>query len=170
MQTTLRIFGVAVVASLLWTSPTSAATQRASAHKTTKKFRVSYIGTASWYGQQHQGRKMANGQKFDRRKLTAASWYFPLGTSIRVVNVKNGQSVVVTITDRGPNLRLHRILDLSEAAATDLGYVGQGLTPVFLSPVVLCKTESAAFDSQLVEPVSDRASLKDNTSALSARM
>jgi len=113
---------------------------------------------------------MANGQKFDRRKLTAASWYFPLGTSLRVVNVKNGQSVVVTITDRGPNLRLHRILDLSEEAATDLDYVGQGLTPVYLCPVFPFKTESAGFDSQLIEPGSDRSSLKDNTSALSAKM
>ena len=84
MQTKLRILGVAVVASLLWISPTSAATQRASAQKPAKKFRVSYIGTASWYGQQHQGRKMANGKRFDRRKLTAASWYFPLGTPLRV--------------------------------------------------------------------------------------
>ena len=154
MQTKLRILGVAVVASLLWISPTSAATQRASAQKPAKKFRVSYIGTASWYGQQHQGRKMANGKRFDRRKLTAASWYFPLGTPLRVVNVKNGQSVVVTVTDRGPNLRLHRILDLSEAAAAHLDYVGKGLTPVFISPVVSVDTGSARFDSQLVDPAS----------------
>jgi rare lipoprotein A len=113
MQTKLRALGLVVVASLLWTSPTSAATRRATVQKVSKKFKVHYIGTASWYGKRHQGRKMANGQRFDRRKLTAASWYFPLGTPIRVLNVRNGQSVMVTITDRGPNLRLHRILDLS---------------------------------------------------------
>jgi len=116
-----------------------------------KKFKIQYLGTASWYGEQHQGRKMANGQRFDRHKLTAASWYFPLGTVIRVVNVKNGESVVVTITDRGPNLRLNRILDLSEAAAERLGYVGQGLTPVFLYPVSSFETQAAGFDSGLIE-------------------
>jgi rare lipoprotein A len=72
-----------------------------------------------------------------------------------VVNVKNGESVVVTITDRGPNLRLHRILDLSEAAAERLDYVGQGLTPVFLYPVGSFETKAASFDSGLIEaPVS----------------
>jgi rare lipoprotein A len=95
---------------------------------------------------------MANGKRFDRHKLTAASWYFPLGTTIRVVNVKNGESVVVTITDRGPNLRLNRILDLSEAAAERLDYVGEGLTSVFLIPVVPINTQPAALNYLLVEP------------------
>ena len=95
---------------------------------------------------------MANGKRFDFHKLTAASWYFPLGTTIRVVNLKNGESVVVTITDRGPNLRLNRIVDLSEAAAERLNYVGQGLTSVFLYPVVSIDTQPAALDSHLVEP------------------
>ena len=94
---------------------------------------------------------MANGRPFDRHKLTAASWYFPLGTTIRVVNVENGESVVVTITDRGPNLRLHRILDLSEAAADRLGYVGKGLAPVFLYPLPSFQTSAARFDSGLIQ-------------------
>ena len=168
MQTELRILAFVVVASLLWTFSTSAATQRAMAQKVTNRFKVSYIGTASWYGKKHQGRKMANGQRFDCRKLTAASWYFPLGTPVRVVNVENGQSVVVTITDRGPNLRLHRILDLSEAAAADLDYVGQGLTKVFLHPVVSIETASAGFDSQLIEPSSDKDPAEYEARALKA--
>src|SRR5713101_2240348 len=127
MQTKLRLVVFAVVASLLWISPTSAVSQRAKVQGQAKKLKTQYIGTASWYGADRQGRKMANGQRFDRHKFTAASWYFPLGTTIRVVNVKNGESVEVTITDRGSNLRLHRILDLSEAAAERLGYVEQGL-------------------------------------------
>src|SRR5580704_9316556 len=108
MQTKLRIGSLIFVASLLWTSPMSAAPLKAKAHSPTQSPKIRYTGIASWYGQQRQGRKMANGQRFDRRKMTAASWYFPLGTVIRVVNVKNGESVVVTVTDRGPNLRLHR--------------------------------------------------------------
>jgi rare lipoprotein A len=156
MQTKLR-FGLPLfVASLLWTSPTSAATLKADKHKPVSP-KVRYLGTASWYGKQHQGRKMADGQKFDRMKLTAASWYFPLGTAVRVVNVSNGESVVVTITDRGPNLRLHRILDLSEAAAQQLGYVEKGLASVFLYPMVSLSTEAAKLESQLVMGASGSA-------------
>jgi rare lipoprotein A len=151
MQTKLRVIVFVVVASLLWLTPISAVSQGAKLQSKAKKLKTQYIGTASWYGEKHQGRKMANGQRFDRHKLTAASWYFPLGTTIRVVNVKNGESVVVTITDRGPNLRLHRILDLSEAAAGRLGYVEQGLTPVFLYPVAPFETRAAGFDSGLIE-------------------
>ncbi len=155
MQTRLRIIGLVVVASLLWTSPTSAETHRAKKQNRANKVKVQYLGTASWYGKQHQGRKMANGKRFDLHKLTAASWYFPLGTQIRVVNVKNGQSIIVTITDRGPNLRLHRVLDLSRAAAEHLGYVGQGLAPVFLYPVTTFETTSAEFDAQPFSPQTD---------------
>jgi len=152
MQAKLRIFGLLVVANVMWIPPTSAATTNAKPQKTAKKLKVCYLGTASWYGEQHQGRKMANGKRFDRHNLTAASWYFPLGTTVRVVNLKNGESVIVTITDRGPNLRLHRILDLSEAAAQRLDYVGQGLTSVFLSPVTPIETMPAQLHSQLAEP------------------
>ena len=149
MQTKLRVIVLAVVASLLWLTPTFAVSQGAKVQGKAKKLKTQYTGMASWYGADRQGKKMANGKPFDRHKLTAASWYFPLGTKIRVVNVKNGESVVVTITDRGPNLRLHRILDLSEAAAERLGYVGQGLAPVFLYPVASFDTTAAGFDSGL---------------------
>jgi rare lipoprotein A len=151
MQTKLRDIGLVVVASLLWITPVFAGSQGPKVQGKPKKLKTQYIGTASWYGEQRQGRKMANGQRFDCNKLTAASWYFPLGTTIRVVSVKNGESVIVTITDRGPNLRLHRILDLSEAAAERLGYVGQGLTPVFVYPVASFETKASGFDSGLIE-------------------
>ena len=152
MQTKIRIFGLLVVANVLWTPVTSAAPMTSKSLKAVKTLKLRYVGTASWYGVQHQGLKMANGKRFDRHKLTAASWYFPLGTTIRVVNLRNGESVVVTITDRGPNLRLNRILDLSEAAADRLDYVGQGLTSVFLYPVVSINTQPAALNSHLVAP------------------
>lgn len=158
MQTKLRVLGLVVVASLLWITPMSAVSQRAKVEVKGKKMKVQYIGLASWYGSQHQGRKMANGQRFDRHKYTAASWYFPLGTVIRVENLKNGESVEVTITDRGPNLRLHRVLDLSEAAADLLGYVDDGLTPVFLYPVSSFDTTAASFGTtELTENVTQAA-------------
>src|ERR1700686_3332679 len=152
MQTKLRVIGLVVVASLLWITPIFAGSQGAKVQSKAKKLKTQYIGLASWYGEQRQGRKMANGQRFDCHKLTAASWYFPLGTTIRVVNVKNGESVVVTITDRGPGQHLHRLIDLSEAAAERLDYVGQGLTPVFLSPVVSVETQPASLDAPLAAP------------------
>src|SRR5882762_11956693 len=151
MQTKLRIFGLLVVANVLWTPVTSAAPMRSKSLTAVKTLKLRYVGTASWYGKQHQGLKMANGKRFDRHKLTAASWYFPLGTMIRVVNIRNGESVVVTITDRGPNLRLNRIIDLSEAAAERLDYVGKGLTPVFIYPMPPIDTKAAGFDSGLIE-------------------
>ena len=153
MQTTRQeALWLAVVASLLWIIPTQAATRGATGQKIKSHPKVHYIGTASWYGIQHQGRKMANGKRFDRHKLTAASWYYPLGTMVRVVNVSNGKSVIVTVTDRGPNLRLNRIIDLSEAAAGRLEYVGEGLTQVFIYPVPPVDTQSASFDTGLTEP------------------
>jgi rare lipoprotein A len=114
-----------------------------------------YVGVASWYGKQNQGRKMANGQPFDRRKMTAAAWNIPLGTMVRVVNLKNGNSVNVTVTDRGPHPRLSRAIDLSEAAAIKLDYIDTGLTSVFIIPFPKAQFESAAITARLVDPAAD---------------
>ena len=151
MQTKLRTAAIVFAASLLSASMISAASL-ARGLKSTTSTKSHFVGIASWYGQQHQGRKMANGKRFDRRKLTAASWYVPLGTVIRVVNLENGKSVTVTVTDRGPNFRLHRILDLSEAAARQLDYLGKGLTPVLVSPILSYEPEHANLDSALIQP------------------
>src|SRR3954463_8258129 len=90
------------------------------------------VGAASWYGEAHRGKLMANGKKFDPDKLTAASWFYPLGTRVRVT-IRSPEfevrSVMVTITDRGPAKRLveqGRVIDLGRAAfqriaAPDLG-------------------------------------------------
>ena len=151
MQAKLRNVGLFFVAWLLWLSPTFAMTGKPPEHQV-KRPGTRFVGVASWYGIHHQGRKMANGQKFDCNRLTAASWSLPLGTEIRVVNLENGKSVVVTISDRGPNQRLHRILDLSRAAAEQLNYVDRGLTPVFFSPVTYFEMQEAESDSRLIEP------------------
>ena len=73
-----------------------------------------------------------------------------------MVNLSNGNGVTVTVTDRGPNLRLNRVVDLSEAAAEQLGYLDRGLTRVFVTPTVLVSPEHAEFDVQLVEPFSEK--------------
>ena len=77
-------------------------------------------GRASWYGAAFAGKPMANGQPFDPQGFTCASWDYPLGTRLWVRNKANGKTVEVTVTDRGPAKRLHRILDLSEAAFSAL--------------------------------------------------
>ncbi len=156
MQTQLRMAVIIFAASLPGVSLTSAASHPApSQTKSLTKARPASprsIGMASWYGERHQGRKMANGQNFDFHQLTAASWTLPLGAKIRVVNLENGKSVVVTVSDRGPNQRLHRILDLSKAAAEQLNYVDRGVTPVFFSPATYLEMQEAECDSSLVEP------------------
>ena len=149
-ETKLRMTVLFFAASLLSASTVSAAS-RPKGHSGGAKSH--FVGVASWYGEQHQGLKMANGKRFDRRKLTAASWYVPLGTVLRVVNLENGRSVTVTVTDRGPNLRLNRILDLSEAAAKKLNYIEKGLTPVFVSPLLSYQQQDARLRPHLlVEP------------------
>jgi rare lipoprotein A (peptidoglycan hydrolase) len=91
-------------------------------------------GIASWYGQHWQGRETASGARFNWRKLTAAHRTLPLNTPVRVTNRENGRSVIVLINDRGPYID-GRVIDLSLAAAKQLGMVRQGLVPVCIELV-----------------------------------
>lgn len=93
------------------------------------------IGVASYYGEEQQGQLMANGRPFDYHLMTAASYDYPLGTRLKVTNLKNGKSVKVTITDRGPNHRLHRLIDLSMSSANRIGYVHDGLASVVVKVI-----------------------------------
>jgi rare lipoprotein A len=86
---------------------------------------------ASWYGEEHRGDLMANGRRFNPDKLTAASWFYALGT--KVVVTSDSRSVVVEITDRGPAKRLvqtGRTIDLTRAAFTKLASPTLGLIDV----------------------------------------
>jgi len=152
MQTKLRTGFLLFVASLLWASQAFAASYGKPASRPAHQSKIHFVGVASWYGLQHQGRKMANGQRFDRKKLTAACWDLPLGTVVRVTNLENGHSVVVTITDRGPNHRLKRAIDLSEAAADRLDYVHKGLTRVYFAPISPIEQEEAVLSAELIAP------------------
>lgn len=86
-------------------------------------------GVASWYGPGFHGRRTASGERFNQNRLTAAHKKLPLGTRVTVVNLRNGKSVEVEINDRGPHVR-GRILDLSRAAAEQLGMKKTGVAPV----------------------------------------
>ncbi len=89
-------------------------------------------GTASYYGSRWNGRRTSSGAIFDQREMTAAHPWLPFGTRVRVTLAETGRSVIVVITDRLPSRR--RIVDLSVAAARELGIIRQGVALVTLSP------------------------------------
>lgn len=93
-------------------------------------------GLASWYGGSDgfEGKPTASGEIYDSSKLTAAHRQLPLGTVVDVTNLDNGQTVRVRINDRGPFIK-GRIVDLSRAAAREIGLIGSGIAPVRLTVV-----------------------------------
>ncbi|MEW6256823.1 MAG: septal ring lytic transglycosylase RlpA family protein [Pseudomonadota bacterium] len=88
-------------------------------------------GTASYYW---QGKGTASGERFNPNAMTAAHRTLPFGTKVKVTNLRNGRSVVVRINDRGPFIR-SRVIDVSRAAAGELGFTGRGLTQVRVAVV-----------------------------------
>lgn len=85
-------------------------------------------GTASYYSKFEVGRKTASGERYNPSLMTAASRSFPLGTIIKVINMRNGKSVILRVNDRGPYTRSRsRILDVSEKAARYLGMMHSGV-------------------------------------------
>jgi len=95
------------------------------------------VGLASWYGTESQG-TTASGELYDMNKLTAAHRTLPLGSKIRVTNLKNHRSLVLRVNDRGPNV-LGRLLDVSKAAAQYLGFIGSGMATVRVTLVAYPK-------------------------------
>lgn len=96
----------------------------ASAHQST-------VGTASFYAERFHGRKTASGERYNMHDLTAATVHsrYPLGTILRVTNLRNDRAVEVRVNDRGP-LPRGRVLDLSKRAAMELGFLRSGLARV----------------------------------------
>src|SRR3982750_864772 len=92
------------------------------------------VGTASWYGSDFMGRATASGEPYDMYDLTAAHPTLPLGSWVRVTNLRNGRAVVVRINDRGPVVP-GRIIDLSYNTARVLHFESQGLQRVRLDVV-----------------------------------
>jgi len=118
-QTVLFLFLSALIAGCSGTPPKSPA------HKSAK--RVS--GLASYYADRYHGRTTANGERFDQNAMTAAHRTLPFGTKVKVINAKNGQSVIVRINDRGPFVK-GRIIDLSRSAFARIGSTASGVMPV----------------------------------------
>ncbi len=86
-------------------------------------------GIASWYGRGFHGRPTASGTRFNERAMTAAHTTLPFGTRVRVTNLENGRSALLTINDRGPFVG-GRIIDVSRGAAARLGFERRGLARV----------------------------------------
>jgi rare lipoprotein A len=87
------------------------------------------VGTASWYGADFHGLPTANGEVFDKDRISAAHPTLPLPSLVRVTNLENGRSLDLRVNDRGPFIG-DRLIDLSEAAARELGFEEQGLAKV----------------------------------------
>lgn len=94
-----------------------------------KKNTKTLFGQASFYSKKFEGRKTASGQIFNHKKFTAACNTLPLGTFIKVTNLRNGKTVVVQINDR-LHSKTKRLIDLTMAGAKRLNFVASGLTRV----------------------------------------
>ena len=90
-------------------------------------------GTASYYAKRYQNRRTNSGQRYNAAKLTAAHPTLPHGTRVRVINLANSKEVIVTINDRC-RPRAKPFIDLSRAAAKQLGFLGKGITRVRIIP------------------------------------
>ena len=107
-------------------------------------------GIASWYGHPYHGRRAANGEIYDMEKMTAAHRTLPFETWVRVLNLSNNRAVDVRIQDRGPFVG-GRIIDLSRAAARDIGLLGPGITRVRLTVIAPPRMPAAQVELYAVQ-------------------
>ncbi|MGH9430696.1 MAG: septal ring lytic transglycosylase RlpA family protein [Terriglobia bacterium] len=102
------------------------------------KRRQTQRGLASWYGMECQGNSTASGESYNMNGLTAAHPTLPLGTKVRVTNLRNKRSIILRINDRGPYFG-GRLLDVSKAAAIRLGFLSYGKARVTIDVVSMPK-------------------------------
>jgi rare lipoprotein A len=123
----MKLITTCLIAIAMCVSPLCAANRTEGNHRR-HIIHVQY-GIASWYGDRSQGHLMACGVPFNKYALVAAHRTLPLGTKVKVINLRNGRWVVLRIRDRGPWIA-GRIIDVSKAAAKRLGFTERGLAPV----------------------------------------
>ena len=112
-------------------APNRTAQSKPEVRKQAGKPKPYQIGTASWYGEYFDGKPTASGEPYDMYDMTAAHLTLPLGTYVKVTNLKNGRTVVVRVNDRGPYIE-GRTIDLSYGAAQALEFTEKGLQRVRL--------------------------------------
>jgi rare lipoprotein A len=125
-------------------APTSSIQVQPVVRKQVGKTKPYQVGTASWYGSNFEGKETASGEKYNMYDMTAAHLTLPMGSYVRVTNLRNGKAVVVRVNDRGPIVP-GRIIDLSYGAAQALQMRAHGLQRVRLD---LVNTTSVARASQ----------------------
>ena len=92
---------------------------------------TAYADVASWYGGgERLNEYTASGRKFNPTEMGCASWHYPLKSRIRVTNVANGKSIIVTVYDKGPSKRLGRKIDLYREAFKEIADLDDGLINV----------------------------------------
>jgi rare lipoprotein A len=106
-----------------------------------------WVGNASWYGSDFDGKKTANGEKFDSESLTAAHPNLPFGSWVKVVNPRNGKFEFVRINDRGP-YQEGREIDVSYRVARKIGLIHSGVSQVRLELMQLPPKRNRTDESQ----------------------
>jgi len=115
-------------------APSSSVQTKSEVGKQAGKAKPYQVGTASWYGENFHGKPTASGELYDMYDMTAAHLTLPMGSFVRVTNLRNGRSVVVRVNDRGPIVP-GRIIDVSYGAAQALQFRARGLQRVRLDLV-----------------------------------
>ena len=112
-------------------------------------------GLASWYGKQFHGNRTASGEIYDMFAMTAAHPTLPLPSYVRVTGVRSRQSIIVRVNDRGP-FKLDRVIDLSYAAASRLGFVAAGTGQVEIERITNAQIASGDWrNERLPAPLPD---------------
>lgn len=134
MNMTRKYKSVALAIAGVITLPSCASTSTASSSNTADTWKIASTqhGQASWYSvKTNGGTRTASGEHLTNSAATAAHKTLPLGSKVRVVNMNNGKSEIVTITDRGPYVR-GRVIDVTVGVAERLGFMARGVTSVKL--------------------------------------
>src|ERR1700751_3875133 len=130
-------------------SPTHLRPAQATKSKPTNRSKPYQVGTASWYGSYFQGMETASGEPYNMYDMTAAHPSLPLGTFVKVTNLRNGKVGIVRVKDRGPVVD-GRIIDVSYQAAQALGMKSRGIQRVRLD--VVPEPETVALLNPLARP------------------
>ena len=127
-----------------------------------------FEGVASYYADMFVGRTTANGERYTHKKMTCAHKTLPFGTVLRVTNLTNHKSVIVTVNDRGPFVK-GRIVDLSKSAAEAINMVNSGVAKVAVE--IIDKDENSYLLDEETEDISTEqeveAKIDKNCSELS---
>ena len=115
-------------------APVSSVQAKSEVRKQVGKTKPYQVGTASWYGENFDGKPTASGELYNMHDMTAAHLKLPMGSYVKVTNLRNGKAVIVRVNDRGPVVP-GRIIDLSYGAAQALQFRRQGLQRVRLDLV-----------------------------------